>query len=95
MGKLVMTQTNILKFLKKGFKNKIVEIKGKTPFSKLMIYTFLLIPEQTLSECYNELLDKKKIVEISKRNSKVSKKQQSFYVAQKSLTFFNSLENGK
>jgi hypothetical protein len=95
MEKLAIAQANVLKFLKKGFKNKIVEIKGKTPFSKLMIYTFLLIPEQTLSECYNELLDKKKIFEMEKNNSKVTKKQESLYVTEKLLTFFNSRENGK
>lgn len=94
MEKLAMTQTNVLKFLKKGFKNKNVEIKGKAPFSKLMIWTFLFIHEPLLSNSFIELLDKKKIVEIRKHNSKVSKNQQSFNITQKSLTFFNSLENG-
>lgn len=95
MEKLAITQTNVLKFLKKGFKNKIVEIQGKTPFSKLMIWTFLFIHEPLLSSSFIGLLNKKKIVEIRKHNSKISKNQQSFYVTQKSLTFFNNLENGK
>lgn len=91
MEKQAMTLTNVLKYLKKGFKNKIVEIKKKAPFSKLMICTFLLIPEPILSNRFNKLLDEKKIFEMRKYYSKVSENQQS----EKLLTFFNSLENGK
>ena len=95
MQKQVITQTNILESLKKGFKNIIAEIKRKSSFSKLMICIFLLITAQTLSECIKEFLDKKKGFEISKQNSKGLKKPESSDLTKKILNFFNDSENGK
>lgn len=89
------TITHGLKFLKKGFKNKIAEIKGKAPFSKLLICIFLFIPAQTLSKCIKDYLDKKKVFEIRKQNSKGLKNPESSDLTKKILNFFNDSENGK
>jgi hypothetical protein len=89
------TITHGLKFLNKSIQNIIAEIKRKAPFSKLMIFILLFIPAQTLSECIKDYLDKKKIFEIRKQNSKSSKKQESFDLTEKLLNFFNDSKNGK
>lgn len=95
MKKQVITEESILKFLKRGFKNKIVEIMEFAPLSKQMIGCYLFIPEHYLSEYLNELLEEKKIFEIGLHYCKVSKTQQPIYGSEELLTFFNSFENGK
>lgn len=99
MQKQVITQASILKFLKKGFKNKIIAMIDKAPLSKQMTEALLLNPKlnvrEYFNEYFNELLEEKKIFEIGKHYCLVSKTEQPFYGTEKLATFFNSLKNGK
>ena len=95
MQKQSITQTNILKSLNKSIKNIFAEIKRKSPFSKLIICIFLFIPAHTLSQCIKDYLDKKKVFEIRKQNSKGSKQQESPDLTEKLFNFFKDSKNGK